>query len=307
MTHAVLLLLVISGPGDNPREYGPGAASIVGSDKAAKYVRLMPRLSDPLPPGIVFYDDVSHPTYQQVQGRIYPSGQSFGGIQNGNIEHPWRVPFGFHTAKEGTWSKFNWIKLPMPLPVRREAGRWRWLYPLETVVGEVLLIKDPAGQWRPFEMRTRRREPYGWEPTIYRPVKDFEELVRLVGDDFEATYQQHTISDEEQTLEIKGSTLELPAFRRRTVDSLLSRRFRPVTGFYKDAHGPSTQSEYGLTPPGFIGGAFSIDSHTCSQCPRDAGRRFNLRGDDGLFSFSPLDAAGPSKKLLKAGLIRVDE
>jgi hypothetical protein len=59
------------------------------------------------------------------------------------------------------------------LPVRwwktSARGRWRWLFPKGTVLGEVLFEVGPDGRLYPFEVRTRQRYLDGWSVAAYRP------------------------------------------------------------------------------------------------------------------------------------------
>jgi hypothetical protein len=83
----------------------------------------------------------------------------------------------------------------------------------------------------------------------------------------------------------------------------LDAAFMPMRGADRDGR---------LVPRGFQ--PLDIDNQTCSRCHRDAGtvvreggeRRWRLRGDDGIFSFHPFDAADPRKlnaRLVEAGLL----
>jgi hypothetical protein len=283
--------------------------------------------------------------FHSIHYKIGPD--PFGGA-NGNKDFPWASAGGTNYVKRGTFHDVKFISLPEQKPIvvfrkRRPIfnvqggpllavrGRlvnegdstlgWDWRFPLNTVVGEILMAKH-NGYSYVFEIRARVRTKTdsqgGWEPVIFRPYPEpkdlYDKLVSLDRQDL-ATQVKNAVDNQKKL--------------RRTTDRRMHRRQRGInvtayrwdipklspqvskklltTEAFKDA----TQStlavrnphnELSLYPPGydtaFVGGT----KQSCFNCHRDTGVSVNkfdlgrdwygrIRGGDGIFSFHP---ASPS-------------
>ncbi len=79
----------------------------------------------------------------------------------------------------------NWTRIDYgPAEVRSVSteSRIRWVFPVDTVVGEVLSMQVGT-DWLPFEIRTRTKEPDDWGVDVLRPFVDPADLREAVGGD----------------------------------------------------------------------------------------------------------------------------
>jgi hypothetical protein len=128
--------------------------------------------------------------------RQKPHGQ--GG--NANIEFPWRTPGGLDFAENAT-SSFKFMLLPArhgggegtrwPVVVYNETLRgsrmgphegYAWLFPVGTVFGEVLVLRDSRGLLHTFEVRLRIRESTYWDVDILRPFPTAKDLAKRLSE-----------------------------------------------------------------------------------------------------------------------------
>ena len=59
-------------------------------------------------------------------------------------------------------------------------SHWHWVFPVGTVLGEVLFEQDPTGNYHTFEIRTRKRYSDGWLPNAYRPFRTAKEMASAI-------------------------------------------------------------------------------------------------------------------------------
>jgi hypothetical protein len=58
--------------------------------------------------------------------------------------------------------------------------RYEWMFPKDTIVGELLFIVAADGQWYPFEIRTRKRLIDDWTVDVYRPFPTAESFAQAL-------------------------------------------------------------------------------------------------------------------------------
>src|SRR5262249_5547882 len=64
-----------------------------------------------------------------------------------------------------------------PVKIWKNNSHWQWVFPLGTVLGEVLFIQAPDDkQWFTFEVRSRTRALNGWVTGVFRPYLSADEL-----------------------------------------------------------------------------------------------------------------------------------
>lgn len=193
-------------------------------------------------------------------------------------EFPWRHTAGMdRPIREGTGKAVRFVKLPGAIRYWRQrlpgdkASAYVWEYPAGTVFGELLCVRDPAGEWRTFEVRTRTKRPAGWLFNVYRPVMKAEDVVAECG--VASTLQTQTIRNKHnlhRSVDVQGTVAMLPDLPAETVRRLLSRPFRSVKG--ERADGFTSSAAFNLVPGGYKGGLLRPTSESCMACHQDAQR-----------------------------------
>jgi hypothetical protein len=181
----------------------PAAQAQVTMD-AAKQKRLldmMPELEDKelalrlQDPQLIVYTRAEMPQAHQDWRNSYGGGfQSIDTTRTAarfNRSFPWGRPGGTHRTEGVTTFKF--ISLPKDdggkarpiiyfrkrMPSDRKAG-YGWLFPVDTVIGEVLAFDRGGGKLIPFEIRTRTRELDNWGVNVYRPFPTAKSLADAI-------------------------------------------------------------------------------------------------------------------------------
>lgn len=159
------------------------------SDSAqAKMMKFWPNGVE-FPAGAKFYEMSA--AYQDWDGGLRGVHSPFYNISavrsepfgNANMEFPWGVTAGLHRSSGWNAYKFTNIADPKtgPITAWKEPQAYRWRYPVGTVFGEMLLVKNKYGYDNCFEvrMRTLVNTPDGqgrWEPEVFRPWGNADEL-----------------------------------------------------------------------------------------------------------------------------------
>jgi hypothetical protein len=226
---------------------------------------------------------------------------------NGNREFPWGAPAGTHRSPGVSTVKFLWLPtddagetLPVVWYRTRLRGDNRlgyaWMFPVGSVLGELLLIERPGGGRLPFELRTRTREAKGWDADVFRPFPravdlaerivelrpDWQsdlELVRLVRHLAEpqplalgALFSRHPTSTAFFSEAFVDSLP--PVADSQLIESLLATTgFRSVLGidWRQDSDGqrvaaPTTEAAFHVVPQHFDGGFVEVDNISCMRC-----------------------------------------
>jgi hypothetical protein len=232
---------------------------------------------------------------------------------NGNLEHPWRMPGGCDQA-EGTIKTFKLLWLPKkpngkPWPivywrknvVASVAGRINgvpssyninevlmWIFPRDTIFGEVLAMDLGNGDYRVFEMRTRMRERDYWDIELFRPFptrRDFLDALTdidpMLKSQLEAknVLYPRTANDANHTVRrnfyVTGWEERLPPMSYKTVYALLNRPFKLGGGeewsHVKDSPDkvcftPTSYTRPSIVPYGYGGTLLGTDTTSCRRC-----------------------------------------
>lgn len=333
-----------------------GFVDIMPKAQVAKYQAMLPRVADAeidsllRDPRTMWYDSQGIvPGYQDSMGD--PKGFRPNTIESILIDLA--VPGGWGTIfqKRGRFNfpfatggadlaenmeKINFWSVPRAagavLPVvywKLPFSRWRWMFPVGTVIGEVLMVKLPDGSLKVFEIRTRRRELNRWTNAIFRPYPTafhLAEKIQQLRPDWVASPEWkkviRTLMDEgtltPRTLEtasfpgtftkLDGHLDPLPDFPDATLaNELLSdATFFPMdsmvwkAGAGHKTYAPTSRSLNSIVPKNYDAGVLSVDDDSCRRCHKDAGRQigefhFNLIlygelwGEDEIFSWHPFD------------------
>lgn len=235
-------------------------------------------------PDLLFYTETEMPRAYQFRGGFLDANVNVSAKQgepygNCNREFPWGHPAGTHRAKGA--SKFTFVRLPgaiqwwqesLPRVIERNSSLrlvhrtedetvTRWRYPAGTVFCEVLLLEDPDGVRRPFEVRTRTRGKSGWRPASYRPFRTYEEFRAFLERekvDVERWESGLTVSVERlrsshpdgEAFDRQAAVQMLPELPAKVVTEALSRPFQSVSGMPWTSlagvagHAPTTRAAY---------------------------------------------------------------
>ena len=288
---------------------------------------------------IVFYtSEEMPPAYQIWNGQLQGIHSIFYNISadkprerfgNPNLEFPWRGPAGLDQSDNAGSIKF--VVLPDDQPIRwwreslphdtQPAGSFRWVYPVGTVFGEILTVRNPDGWDFTFELRTRTRTAKGWAVNVFRPFANPDELAdrikkldpnwkengRLVEwlnlDELNVSrlFNEHplTIIDRTALLDV------LPPLQPALVEKLLTQTpFKSVLGqpwrqsleSDTQCHAPTTESGFHIVAKNYRGAFLEVTSRKCMTCHETAGMHADdfqpgrdwygrVRGSDGIFSF----------------------
>lgn len=349
--------IAIDPDADRPLELMP-------RDRLAQFAQRMPVLADCAvrdlieSPDTVFYDRLSIiPGYQDSFGDnvVAPIGMRPNTIRSSLIDTAvpgghaqifaepgiFHFPFGRDGAISDTTFIVDFWNIPRDqsgalLPVvywSREPSelthRIEWMFPAGTVLGEIIFIADPAGQWVPFEIRTRRRLRDSWTVDVLRPFPTAADLgaalearrdqwaspaaaeallahladgATLVPASLGATHFDGAFP----TVELAADRLPDLADQALVTALLLETPYRSARGEVWRSSGAlhtyaaTTSAAYHVVPAGYDGGFLAVDDQSCNRCHENAGRPLGhyydnitaygeLWGGDNVFSWHPFD------------------
>lgn len=279
-------------------------------------------------PWTLFYDDDTMPMAMQFgpnlsPARVYDGRHIFNPYDrtsNGNIEFPWKIGGGMHlTGKDLIVIKFYWHQGHKP--VRRYRTRrikelygmqsvTDWKFPLDAVVGEVILLKR-NGYTYPIEIRTFTREPDAWQPRVYRQFNSpedvadklwelgYRDLAHRIGNLIVKSEVLYDRTHSKPAVVIDYSEATLPSLPERAVDQLLNAPLKEVVV-------PSTLTSLvsQLMPANYHPAMIGSLREDCAKCHKHVGMsvtgldypgrdwygRFrggdNIKGKGGIFSFN---------------------
>jgi hypothetical protein len=208
----------------------------------------------------------------------------------------------------------NAVNMPTP------TEGWKWIYPVGTIVGEVLMKKFADSSWATYEVRLRLRELDDWEFEREVPFQNLAELQAVAGtvQATEMTLRYHDDLHPTPAFDFTGTVTELgPIQNARQL--LSAATFRPGFG----ATGFTAQDHENIVPAKFLGGMLGYES--CVEChkhcqmhvDRFANRDWygNQAGSaDGIRTFHPFEPSsiGPPNKpvvlrksLVEAGMVEM--
>jgi len=332
------------------------AIDIMPAAEAKKYQALLPSLDNAAideamhSPQTMWYDAKSIvPGYQDSMGD--PVGFRPNTIENILIDLAvpggWRRlfqdrgRFNFPFATGGADLSKNFVKVNFWAPPRQGGqvipvvywklnfGRWRWLFPAGTRLGEVMMIRYPSGDLRVFEVRVRTRELDKWHNDVFRPYLSAAELADAVKMLRPGWAESPALKQAVNQLNNSGSLIprslstdyfkgtfakvdghidEVPDFGEEDLakDLLQYGSFRTVGSLpwkangAKVAYAAGTRSNASIVPAQYDGGLLPVTNDSCLRCHKDAGRQIEnfhsdlvaygeLWGEDETFSWHPFE------------------
>jgi hypothetical protein len=244
-----------------------------------------------------------------------PGGHAQVFESRGTFHFPFGRPTG---ARAGDTVVINFWHIPKDeegraLPVvyyRRRPSNYTnridWVFPVGTVLGEMMFMVNANNEWLPFEIRTRERLIDDWHSNAYRPFTEaaaFAKELREQRMESESWFNDPSIQaliahlENPETLRpaTLGSTKFPSAFATVSgaedvlppvEDPALLESLLRETPFHSaegavwksnqeyETYAPTTQSRGSIVPRGFNAGLIPVDQESCTRCHRDAGRPF---------------------------------
>jgi len=301
-------------------------------------------------PDTLWYDEhVMKASYQDSVGAssndkwpnlVAASEGIIGGLHDRRRKR-WQFPFGTTAGTDDSDNiqVENFVYLPptngeVPtMPITRvilndKRPQWRWTYPVGTVLGEVLFIRD-GGRILPTEIRTRTKYPDGWAMNAYRPFPQATELIAAIKRhrpkwDTNPTLRSLVThlenADSLTPARLSAQAALAPTFQQEGFldilpdfgDDALVRELLTTTTFrsaYDTAwkqngaqktFAASTKSRLSIVPTNYTAGLIQVTDDSCMRCHQETNRLVSefypalylygeLWGMDGIFSFHPYD------------------
>jgi hypothetical protein len=304
---------------------------LVSNEKHQQLQSQLPPVDDPRleelfnDPSLLFYTEAEvPPAYQDwssgLKGIHAPSynvsanrSEPYG---NGNVEFPWGSPGGTHRTTNVTTFRFVWLPRdergrPRPivwyrkfLPGSTSEG-YAWIFPVGTVVGEVLQMRAPWGKLYTFELRVRTRESGAWAVDVFRPFRSTDELVSRIKElrpnwqndtrlvKFIKSIQapirltRHTLSDSNHSRLVFHQSMgvhNLPPIGddALVVQLLTETVFKSALGstWYTDSSrlhtvAPTTDAPFHIVPARYDAGFIEVDQVSCMRCHETVNQHVN--------------------------------
>jgi hypothetical protein len=267
-----------------------------------------------------------------AQETVKPDG--YGG--NANIEFPWRTPGGVDHSEHAI-GKFRFFRLPdapsgrvWPVAYFEDTLRGSkmgahrgtsWIFPVGTVFGEVLALRDAAGQMNTFEVRLRIRQEGYWDVEILRPFPTEADLTAALQKRGEAELATQVAAAPVRMRKLKDTlhremafvstagSVELPEINPQLAKALLNETpFKSAIGakWKGEAFSPTTLQPFGIVPRDYLGTHLGTDPDSCMECHKHTQRHVDsfdsvrqwygyVRGSDGIFTWHPIEGATVSR------------
>lgn len=229
--------------------------------------------------------------YFELQSFKYPFSITAGRVDRGNAEaiYFWSPP----RDAQGR---------PVPVAWWKNGSHWHWVFPVGTVFGEVLLVRDgdSTSEWYVHEVRSRFREIDRWRTDIFRPfprATDLAEAIKLRRPNWQNSDLKRLVSHLENNATLTAGKLDSKSYERivpsiygyydnlpETNDHALIRELLTGTVFQssinvewkrdgnKVSYAPGTQANFHIVPRNYIAGLFENNEASCSRCHDQTGR-----------------------------------
>lgn len=294
----------------------PDLESILNSDRTFFY-KFDPLYQAYTPPLQIKQENVTLGTTAVIEQppvwNVFPT--TYQPELHANLDFPWETTVGLNAAPDvpDRYGSINFVHLPKPILVINEQPI-KWIFPAHSVVGEILWVKD--SEKLVFEIRTRTKSPDSttWFPKVYRPIKNREHLVSLIGE-YTPAYKHLFFRniEQEEIIKLEGLVERLPPLNKEDTKNILHMTFTDVTD---EQWTPCSDQEYSILPRNYALSLIGIDQESCSSCHRQTQTSTrnlfpsepiikysehvgNIRGSDGIFTWHPFD-----KKSFASGKLR---
>lgn len=283
---------------------------LVSEEEHAACMKLLPRTTDSWfealkrRDDLIWYNERVMPPAYQFQGGAHDPRYNISAVKpqellgNPNREFPWRTTAGLDGCENAGSYKF--VCFPPGLAMRA----WResrpgtdgpvlvWSYPVGTVFGEVLTVRDADGYDYAFEVRTRERLDQLWQSRVYRPFPTPADLARALERLPRRTERGRRLAAHlhrplrgaavlvlddsahpaRQAISVEAVEDVLPSLDAASVRELLTQTpFQKVSGPWRETsagvcHAPTTDAAFHIVPQGYTGGFFKVSNKSCMTC-----------------------------------------
>lgn len=233
---------------------------------------------------------------------------------NANIEFPWGSPAGTHRARNVSSFRFLWLPtddsgkvLPVVWYRSRHRGDsasgYEWIFPVGSVLGEVLSLRGPNGKQYTFELRVRIREYGEWAVDVFRPFPTADHLAdsvkktrtdwqtqpalaKLVGHlETPVAMKKHKLSNNHprrvfvQSMGIDtlppmdDDQLVAELLTTTTFTSAMDTAWRHSDGGSSYTCAPTTTAAFHIVPSNYSGGFVDVDPESCMRCHDSVGEQ----------------------------------
>jgi hypothetical protein len=229
--------------------------------------------------------------YFELQAFKYPFAITAGRLDRGNAQaiYFWRPP------RDAQGNK-------IPVAWWKNGSHWHWVFPVGTVFGELLLVRDGSttSEWYTHEIRTRVREINRWRTDIFRPfttATEFASSIKRLRSNWAQTDLAQLVSHLENPNTLTPGRLDSGSYERavasidgyydvlpETKDYALIRAILSKTRFKsalntewkrsgdKVSYAPATHANFQIVPKDFIAGLLQNDDKSCIRCHDQTGR-----------------------------------
>ncbi len=306
-----------------------GYVQFIAESELSKMIRNLPHVTDPVidaalhSTNTMWYDEESLVfNYQDSFGNpegpegIRANRVGFDVGNNSNVPdirklteyfEPMKFKFPFAIAAGGK-DDSNVFVLNFWLPPRDASGKalpvnwwkngshWHWVFPVGTVIGEMLMMRDPADpqQWFTFEIRSRVRELNQWRTDVFRPFTnalDLAEAIKFARPEWQRSDLGALISHLENSQTLTAARLDSRPYEAavpsiagfydylpETTDHALIKEFLLARVFQssmnqhwkadgdKRTYAAATKASFHIVPKGFIGGMLENSEASCKRC-----------------------------------------
>jgi hypothetical protein len=184
----------------------------------------------------------------------------------------------------------------LPVIWWRNGSHWHWTFPVGTVIGEVLMQRDPAapGEWYVFDIRSRQRERDNWKTDIFRPfinATQMADAIKQARPNWQSTDLAQMVQHLENPATLTPARLESKPYRKifaaidgfydylpETTDKQLIKDFLTTRTFQSSmnqtwktngsdvTYAAASKGSFNIVPPGFIGGMLASNEASCVRC-----------------------------------------
>jgi hypothetical protein len=230
--------------------------------------------------------------YFELQTFKYPFSITAGRMDRGNSEavYFWQPP------KDESGNR-------LPVVWWKSGSHWNWVFPVGTVIGEVLLVRDesaPASEWYVYEIRSRVREIDGWRTDVFRPFTraiDYADAIKKARKDWQSTDLKQLVAHLEDGTTLTPGKLDSKSYEKAvpslqgfydylpaTKDAALIKSLLRKTVFKsamntewkrsgdKVTYAPATSASFQIVPKKHIAGLFENNEASCARCHDQTGR-----------------------------------
>jgi hypothetical protein len=229
--------------------------------------------------------------YFELQTFKYPFSITAGRLDRGNSQaiYFWQPP----RDSSGNYVPVAWWK---------NGSHWHWTFPVGTVLGELLLVRDThsTSEWYVHEIRTRVREIEHWRTDIFRPfpqASDFAAAIKKYRSNWKETDLKQLVAHLEDQTTLTPAKLNSGAYEKAvpsisgfydklpsTKDHALIRTLLKKTIFQssmnaewkrhgeKVTYAPATDANFHIVPKHHIAGLLENTEASCIRCHNRAGQ-----------------------------------